>query len=100
MVDIETIDNSPIVDEKLMQKMQSYLDPEKITDVTRAYEFAQQAHSGQNRLSGEPFFEHPKQTALFLADLKLDSNTISAALLHDVVEDCDVSHSELREQFG
>jgi len=100
MVDIETIDNSPIVDKKLMEKMLSYLDHEKVSDVARAYEFAEQAHSGQNRLSGEPFFEHPKQTALFLADLKLDSNAISAALLHDVVEDCDVSSSELIEKFG
>ena len=73
---------------------------DKIAEVRRAYTFAEIAHTGQKRLSGEPFFEHPKQTALFLADLKLDANTLSAALLHDVLEDCDVTYDQLHDQFG
>ena len=52
------------------------------------------------RLSGEDFFEHPKQTAIFLADLKLDSSTIAAALLHDVVEDCDCDAEDIERLFG
>ena len=88
------------VEQLLLDKMELYLSADKIAGVRRAYAFAEIAHTGQKRLSGEPFFEHPKQTALFLADLKLDANTLSAALLHDVLEDCDVTYDELHDQFG
>ena len=88
------------LEQHLLDKMEIYLPEDKITEVRRAYSFAETAHEGQKRLSGEPFFEHPKQTALFLADLKLDANTLSAALLHDVLEDCDVSYDELCDEFG
>ena len=88
------------VEQLLFDKMELYLSADKIAEVRRAYTFAEIAHTGQKRLSGEPFFEHPKQTALFLADLKLDANTLSAALLHDVLEDCDVTYDQLHDQFG
>ena len=88
------------VEQLLFDKMGLYLSADSIAEVRRAYAFAEIAHTGQKRLSGEPFFEHPKQTALFLADLKLDANTLSAALLHDVLEDCDVTYDELHDQFG
>ena len=88
------------VEQLLLDKMELYLPADKIAEVRRAYAFAEIAHTGQKRLSGEPFFEHPKQTALFLADLKLDANTLSAALLHDVLEDCDVTYDQLNDQFG
>ena len=90
----------PSVEQLLLDKMEVYLSEDKIAEVRRAYSFAEIAHKGQKRLSGEPFFEHPKQTALFLADLKLDANTLSAALLHDVLEDCDVTYDQLRDKFG
>ena len=51
-------------------------------------------------LSGEPFIDHPLQTALFLAELKLDANALSAAILHDVIEDCQVSTKEIEHRFG
>ena len=88
------------VEQLLFDKMGLYLSADSIAEVRRAYAFAEIAHTGQKRLSGEPFFEHPKQTALFLADLKLDANTLSAALLHDVLEDCDVTYDQLHDQFG
>ena len=88
------------VEQLLLDKMELYLSADKIAEVRKAYTFAEIAHTGQKRLSGEPFFEHPKQTALFLADLKLDANTLSAALLHDVLEDCDVTYDQLHDQFG
>ncbi len=88
------------VEQLLLDKMDLYLSADKIAEVRRAYAFAEVAHTGQKRLSGEPFFEHPKQTALFLADLKLDANTLSAALLHDVLEDCDVTYDQLHDHFG
>ena len=84
----------------LIQKAQSYLPEERTEILTEAYRFAERAHDGQTRLSGEPFVEHPLQTAHFLADLKLDSDVLAAALLHDVMEDCDVSFDELAERFG
>ena len=89
----------PSVEQLLLDKMEVYLSEDKIAEVRRAYSFAEIAHKGQKRLSGEPFFEHPKQTALFLAALKLDANTLSAALLHDVLEDCDVTYDQLHDKF-
>ena len=86
--------------ETLLAKVKDYLPEEKTGIVREAYRFAENAHSGQVRLSGEPFIEHPVQTALYLADLKLDANALAAALLHDVVEDCDVRSEELEEKFG
>ena len=86
--------------ETLLARVKDYLPEEKVDIVSKAYRFAENAHSGQVRLSGEPFIEHPLQTAIFLADLKLDANALAAALLHDVVEDCDVSSEELEEKFG
>ncbi len=66
----------------------------------RAYSFAESAHDGQVRLSGEAFITHPIETAMYLAELRMDSTTIAAALLHDVIEDCDVTNEELEAHFG
>ena len=89
-----------VVDDALYEKMGHYLSNDKVELVAKAYAFAENAHAGQSRLSGEAFFEHPKQTALFLADLRLDASALSAALLHDVLEDCDVTFEELSNEFG
>ncbi len=86
--------------EALLAKAQTYLPPDKLDIVAEAYRFAEKAHDGQTRLSGEPFIEHPLQTAMFLADLRLDCNTLAAALLHDTMEDCNVSFDELARKFG
>ena len=84
----------------LLAKAREYLPEDRLEIISDAYRFAEEAHKGQVRLSGEPFIDHPLQTALFLADLKLDANALTAAILHDVIEDCDVSPSELTERFG
>ena len=84
----------------LLDKAGDYLPPDKVADVEEAYRFAEEAHSGQYRKSGEPFIEHPLSTALYLADLHFDYNALRAALLHDVVEDTSVTHEELVERFG
>ena len=68
--------------------------------VTRAFRFAATAHEGQQRRSGEPFITHPVGVATICAGLRLDEQTIAAALLHDVVEDTGVELSTLREEFG
>jgi GTP pyrophosphokinase len=68
--------------------------------IERALEFAAAAHEGQKRKSGEDYVEHPISVAEYLADLNLDAPTIAAALLHDVIEDCDVTAEDLRKEFG
>ena len=86
--------------EDLLTKAKSYLPQDKIGVIEEAYNFAHKAHEGQMRLSGEPYVVHPISTALFLADLNLDATTLAAALLHDVIEDCDVSYEDLQRKFG
>ncbi len=86
--------------EALLKKAGKYIPEEQLALIANAYEFAKEAHSGQTRRSGEPFIEHPLQTAIYLAELKLDSKAIAAALLHDVMEDCDVSYTDLENEFG
>lgn len=68
--------------------------------ITRAFAVASSQHQGQLRASGEPYINHPLGTADICADLKLDSATLAAALLHDVVEDTELSLETVREQFG
>jgi len=84
----------------LIQRVGTYLSEETTEIVGQAYRYAEACHEGQMRKSGEPYIAHPLETALFLADLHLDSDTIVAALLHDVVEDCDVSLDEINRRFG
>lgn len=68
--------------------------------IRRACEVAQQAHQGQTRASGEPYFQHSLAVANILADLRLDSETVAAAILHDVLEDTSVTLEELKSEFG
>jgi len=84
----------------LIAKASEYLPDDSIALIKAAYQFASQAHQGQLRKSGEPYLEHPLQTALILADYQLDANTLAAALLHDVPEDCGISLDEVATKFG
>ena len=84
----------------LLEKARTYLPADRLGVIDRAYRYAADAHEGQVRRSGEPFIEHPLQTALYLAELKLDANALAAGLLHDVVEDCDVCLEEIEDEFG
>ena len=86
--------------QKLIGIIESYHPSENTTVIRKAYMFARNAHEGQKRMSGEPFFIHPLETAIILAQLKADKETIIAALLHDVVEDTHHALSEIEEQFG
>jgi len=78
----------------------SYLSDGDREVLVRAHEVAERAHKGQFRLSGEPYIEHPLSVAGILADLRLDADTLAAALLHDTVEDTDVTLEWLRAEFG
>ena len=68
--------------------------------LARAYRLSAQAHSGQKRKSGEDFLSHSVAVATILAEQQMDSTTIAAALLHDVVEDSEISLEEIRRDFG
>jgi GTP pyrophosphokinase len=77
-----------------------YLAPASRERVREGLEFAFRAHDGQKRKSGEPYIIHPVAVAQILADLKLDTDTIIAGLLHDTIEDCGVEPSTLEKKFG
>ena len=86
--------------QELFDKASEYLPADRVSWVREAYEFAHEAHEGQIRKSGEPFIDHPLNTALYLAEMKLDSVALSAALLHDVLEDTDVGYERISDRFG
>ncbi|TDX48002.1 RelA/SpoT family protein [Orenia marismortui] len=86
--------------DKLLATIKSYTEEANIDLVKEAYYLAKESHEGQYRVSGEPFVSHPVQVAQIMAELELDIISISAALLHDVVEDTEVTTEELREKFG
>ncbi len=87
--------------ESLMSKAREYTPTDRLDVIERAYLYAEDAHRGQKRKSGDPFITHPLETADVLADLKLDADALAAALLHDVVEDSDdIMVQDIRDQFG
>jgi guanosine-3',5'-bis(diphosphate) 3'-pyrophosphohydrolase len=77
-----------------------YLGPEGVDLVRKAYRFADQAHLGQKRSSGEPYITHPIAVAAQCAEWRLDAQALIAALLHDAMEDCGVTKSDLVDRFG
>jgi GTP pyrophosphokinase len=87
-------------DSVLSLRLKHYLKSEDITQVWEAYRYADQAHQGVVRKTGEPYISHPVSVACILADMHMDLPTIMAALLHDVVEDTDISTDDIKEKFG
>ncbi|MGI6130263.1 MAG: RelA/SpoT family protein [Bacillota bacterium] len=85
---------------KLIERVRAARPDVDVGIVERAWNYAEQAHSGQIRESGEPYFDHPAAVAFILADMDLDPNTIAAGLLHDVVEDTGKHYEELAQVFG
>ena len=77
-----------------------YLSAEQRAKVERAFEFGARAHSGQTRASGHPYITHPVAVASIVADMKLDVESICAAILHDVIEDTPMGARQIREEFG
>ena len=86
--------------EALVRTVKGYNAKADLKEIERAHRFASEHHEGQKRLSGEDFIEHPLAVAQILADLGLDTTTLEAALLHDTVEDTDVSVADLDNEFG
>jgi GTP pyrophosphokinase len=84
----------------LSLKLHKYLKPDDINQIWVGYRYAFQAHDGVVRKTGEPYITHPVSVACIMADLHMDAPTILAALLHDVVEDTDVTTQDIKAQFG
>ncbi|MCX6097437.1 MAG: bifunctional (p)ppGpp synthetase/guanosine-3',5'-bis(diphosphate) 3'-pyrophosphohydrolase [Caldiserica bacterium] len=86
--------------ETLIATLRSWLSPEEVGLVERAFVFARQRHGDQKRASGAPYMLHPVKAALVLADYRLDAETYAACLMHDVLEDTQTTAKELEEGFG
>lgn len=84
----------------LRDKLASYLKADDLGRIDAAYHFAAAAHEGQFRISGEPYISHPVAVASIVADWNLDVQALTAALLHDVMEDTHISKAEIAERFG
>ena len=85
---------------ELLGAVDGYLPPDQVSRVREAAEFGASVHRGQKRLSGEPFIAHPVAAASILAELRLDADTIIAAILHDVIEDTPTPKDQLAARFG
>jgi guanosine-3',5'-bis(diphosphate) 3'-pyrophosphohydrolase len=86
--------------EALAKKVRGYNPKGDLRGLEQAYQVAAEAHEGQQRLSGEPYIEHPLAVAQILADLRLDTTTLEAGLLHDTVEDTAVTLERIESEFG
>ncbi len=84
----------------LIARIRKYHPSTDVSMIKRAYDLAQEAHGDQCRKSGEPYIIHPLWVAIILADLEMDKETIAAGILHDVVEDTQISEEEIRRDFG
>ncbi|MDH4235494.1 MAG: HD domain-containing protein, partial [Gallionella sp.] len=86
--------------DQLIEELSAYLKPKDIEQVRVAIEFSRAAHQGQTRQSGDPYISHPIAVARVLTRLHIDAQAIIAALLHDVVEDTDITSEQIAEKFG
>ena len=90
-----------LTEEEFFDEVKSYIsNPESLELISKAYNYAHDKHADQKRKSGEPYFVHLLHVAYELAKLKADPNTICAGLLHDTIEDCDISEEEFKKEFG
>lgn len=86
--------------DNILEKVSSSYTDQEITRLKKAYVFAAHAHKGQIRRSGEPYLSHPLEVANMLADMKMDATTLVAGILHDVLEDTEVTAPEIEKNFG
>ena len=85
---------------RLRDLLNTYLDPEKVALVLKAYEMGEAAHRGQTRKTGEPYILHPVAVAQILANMRMDHESIAAAILHDTIEDTPLTWDDIRTAFG
>lgn len=84
----------------LISAVSEYLSEADVDTVNKAFKFAKKCHEGQLRKTGDPYIIHPIYTAIYLANMRMDCQTISAALMHDVIEDCGIEYEEIEDLFG
>ena len=84
----------------LSKKLSDYLDPKKVKQINKAYDFACEAHSGQYRSSGDPYVTHPIAVASILGSFRMDEDSLTAAMLHDVMEDSGIPKSVIEKKFN
>src|SRR5436190_1765011 len=84
----------------LLKQIPHKFKPEEETLINRALEFAEKAHAGQRRKSGEAFVHHPRAAAVILGQIFPDATTITATILHDITEDTPTTHQQLSKEFG
>ena len=92
--------NIGITIDSLIERVSTYMSEEEIGEIKKAYEYASKMHFGVKRLTGENYIEHPLNVAYILTDINADCPTICAGLLHDILEDCDVTKQEFEDIFG
>jgi len=88
----------PVLD--LRDLLNTYLEPEKVAIILRAFEVGASAHEGQTRKTGEPYIFHPVAVARILATMRMDYGSVAAAILHDTIEDTPLTHQEIESRFG
>lgn len=93
------VEGGELLDE-LETTLEAYLSPQDIDAIRQAYLFSAKAHSGQMRMSGEPYISHPVKVAQLMAQLRFDATTIIAGILHDVLEDTHITRHRLARKFG
>jgi guanosine-3',5'-bis(diphosphate) 3'-pyrophosphohydrolase len=95
-----TVSDSETRISELCGELEAYLEPAQVEEIYSAYLVGAEAHDGQIRVSGEPYISHPVAVARILAEMRMDSKSIIAAILHDVIEDTPTLKEHLAEQFG
>lgn len=88
----------PVLD--LRDLLNTYLEPEKVAIILRAFETGAMAHEGQTRKTGEPYILHPVAVASILASMRMDYSSVAAAILHDTIEDTPLTKAEIQSRFG
>ncbi len=88
----------PVLD--LRDLLNTYLEPEKVAIILRAFEIGANAHEGQTRKTGEPYIFHPVAVARILANMRMDYGSVAAAILHDTIEDTPLTRKEIESRFG
>lgn len=88
------------LESNLLEKLKLYLNKKDLEFVKKAIAVARKAHEGQKRKSGEPFVNHPLSVAMQLSDLNVDADTIAAAILHDTIEDTELTSAKIRKEFN
>jgi len=88
----------PVLD--LRDLLNTYLEPEKVAIILRAFEVGAKAHEGQTRKTGEPYILHPVAVARILANMRMDYGSVAAAILHDTIEDTPLTRDEIENRFG